>query len=94
MVISGLQVIELCEKVVLDLILMDVNMFGLNGYEICEWFKQNIVMLGILVIFLIGLQSEEDEVKGFDVGGVDFISKLINGMVFKVCVLMYLMLKL
>jgi len=94
MATSGLQAIELCEKVVPDLILMDVNMPGLNGYETCERLKQNTATLGIPVIFLTGLQSEEDEVKGFDAGGVDFISKPINGTVLKARVLTHLTLKL
>lgn len=91
---SGQQALDLCERILPDLILMDVNMPGLNGYETCERLKQNTATLGIPVIFLTGLKSEEDEVKGFDVGGVDFISKPINGTVLKARVLTHLTLKL
>jgi len=94
MATSGLQAIELSEKVMPDLILMDVNMPGLNGYDTCERLKQNTLTLGIPVIFLTGLKSEEDEVKAFEVGGVDFISKPINGTVLKARVLTHLTLKL
>ncbi|QDD66043.1 diguanylate cyclase [Herbaspirillum seropedicae] len=94
MATSGLQAIELSEKVTPDLILMDVNMPGLNGYDTCERLKQNTLTLSIPVIFLTGLKSEEDEVKAFEVGGVDFISKPINGTVLKARVLTHLTLKL
>ncbi|WP_433692258.1 diguanylate cyclase [Herbaspirillum seropedicae] len=94
MATSGLQAIELSEKVTPDLILMDVNMPGLNGYDTCARLKQNTLTLGIPVIFLTGLKSEEDEVKAFEVGGVDFISKPINGTVLKARVLTHLTLKL
>ncbi|MFS2114583.1 diguanylate cyclase domain-containing protein [Herbaspirillum frisingense] len=94
MATSGMQAIEQCEKVQPDLILMDVNMPGLNGYETCERLKQNTATLGIPVIFLTGLNSEEDEARGFDVGGVDFISKPIHGTVLKARVLTHLTLKL
>lgn len=94
MATSGQQALDLSERVLPDLILMDVNMPGLNGYETCERLKQNTATLGIPVIFLTGLKSEEDEVKGFDVGGVDFISKPINGTVLKARVLTHLTLKL
>ncbi|HZG22022.1 MAG TPA: diguanylate cyclase [Herbaspirillum sp.] len=94
MATSGMQAIEQCEKAQPDLILMDVNMPGLNGYETCERLKQNTATLGIPVIFLTGLNSEEDEARGFDVGGVDFISKPIHGTVLKARVLTHLTLKL
>ncbi|WP_075259514.1 diguanylate cyclase [Herbaspirillum camelliae] len=94
MATSGLQAIELSEKVMPDLILMDVNMPGLNGYDTCARLKQSTLTLGIPVIFLTGLNSEEDEVKAFEVGGVDFISKPINGTVLKARVLTHVTLKL
>jgi CheY-like chemotaxis protein len=58
-----------------ELILLDINMPEMNGYEVCEQLKQNECMAGIPVIFLSALNAIEDKVKGFQAGGVDYISK-------------------
>lgn len=58
-----------------DLILLDVDMPGLGGFEICEILKEDQRLQQIPVIFLTGYGSTEDIVKGFDVGGVDYITK-------------------
>ena len=58
-----------------DLILLDINMPELNGYEVCEQLKSSACLAGIPVIFLSALNATEDKVKGFRSGGVDYISK-------------------
>src|ERR1700687_1880562 len=58
-----------------DLILLDINMPEMNGYEVCEQLKSTASLSGIPVIFLSALNSIEDKVKGFQSGGVDYISK-------------------
>jgi len=58
-----------------DLILLDINMPEMNGYEVCEQLKQNERLAGVPVIFLSALDATEDKVKGFQSGGVDYISK-------------------
>jgi CheY-like chemotaxis protein len=58
-----------------DLILLDVNMPEMNGYEVCEQLKSSPRLSGIPVIFLSALHALEDKAKGFRSGGVDFISK-------------------
>ena len=58
-----------------DLILLDVNMPEMNGYEVCEQLKSSPLLSGIPVIFLSALHSIEDKAKGFRSGGVDYISK-------------------
>ncbi len=58
-----------------DLILLDVNMPEMNGYEVCEQLKSNPRLSGIPVIFISALNATEDKVKGFQAGGVDYISK-------------------
>jgi putative two-component system response regulator len=57
-----------------DLILLDVNMPEMNGYEVCERFKSNTRLAGVPVIFLCALNAT-DKVKGFRSGGVDYIAK-------------------
>ena len=58
-----------------DLILLDINMPEMNGYEVCEQLKSTARLAGVPVIFLSALDAVEDKVKGFRSGGVDYISK-------------------
>src|SRR5579872_376498 len=58
-----------------DLILLDINMPEMNGYEVCEHLKSNERLAGIPVIFLSALNEIQDKVKAFRAGGVDYISK-------------------
>jgi two-component system sensor histidine kinase/response regulator len=58
-----------------DLILLDINMPEMNGYEVCERLKKDEKLAGIPVIFLSALDETEDKVKAFRSGGVDYISK-------------------
>ena len=58
-----------------DLILLDINMPEMNGYEVCERLKSSALLADIPVIFLSALNATEDKVKGFRSGGVDYISK-------------------
>ena len=58
-----------------DIILLDVMMPGLNGYEVCEKLKLDPVTANIPVIFVTALDDLKNEVRGFDVGGVDYITK-------------------
>ena len=58
-----------------DLILLDINMPEMNGYEICERLKSSARLSSIPVIFLSALNGAQDKVKGLRSGGVDYISK-------------------
>jgi CheY-like chemotaxis protein len=58
-----------------DLILLDVTMPEMNGYEVCELLKSNAGLSGIPVIFVSALNATEDKIRGFQSGGVDYISK-------------------
>ena len=58
-----------------DLILLDVMMPGMNGFEICEELKSNIETRHIPIIFLTAKTATEDIVQGFKVGGVDYVTK-------------------
>ncbi|MDJ0579302.1 hybrid sensor histidine kinase/response regulator [Crocosphaera sp.] len=58
-----------------DLILLDINMPSMNGYQICQKLKENTNTKDIPVIFISALDDVLDKVKAFDVGGVDYISK-------------------
>ncbi|MCF2151409.1 response regulator [Desmonostoc muscorum LEGE 12446] len=58
-----------------DLILLDITMPGLNGYEVCQQLKVDDKTSEIPVIFISALNETFDKVKAFSVGGVDYISK-------------------
>src|SRR5450830_26957 len=58
-----------------DLILLDINMLGMSGYEVCNFLKNDLKTACIPVIFLSGLNEIESKIQCFDLGGVDFISK-------------------
>src|SRR5580700_8243513 len=58
-----------------DLILLDINMPEMNGYEVCDRLKSTPALSDIPVIFLSALTESEDKLKAFRSGGVDYISK-------------------
>ncbi len=58
-----------------DLILLDINMPEMNGYEVCEHLKSTEGTSGVPVIFLSALDDTEDKLKAFRSGAVDYISK-------------------
>src|SRR5262245_45403781 len=62
-----------------DLILLDVMMPGMDGYEVCRRLKDNPATRNIPIIFLTAKIEEVDEEKGFDVGAVDYIHKPFSG---------------
>jgi PAS domain S-box-containing protein len=58
-----------------DLILLDINMPGMGGYEVCEQLKANDRTRQIPIIFISALGETLDKVRAFQVGGVDFVTK-------------------
>ncbi|WP_130473010.1 response regulator, partial [Candidatus Magnetaquicoccus inordinatus] len=61
-----------------DLILLDIMMPGLTGYQVCQTLKANPDTREIPIIFLTAMNSSEDEKIGLEMGAVDFISKPVN----------------
>lgn len=61
-----------------DLILLDIMMPGLSGYEVCQQLKADPATRPIPIIFLTALSSAEDERKGLEMGGADYITKPIS----------------
>ena len=58
-----------------DLILLDINMPEMNGYEVCEHLKSDDTLKGIPIIFISALTEPLDKVKAFATGGVDYLTK-------------------
>ncbi len=61
-----------------DLILLDVTMPHMNGYEYCRILKKDVKTRDIPVIFISALNSAQDRIKGFECGGSDYVSKPVE----------------
>ncbi len=75
---DGPSVLKYISKTKPDLILLDVSMPVMDGYEVCKKLKSNKKFNDIPIIFLTARIQKEDIVKGFEVGAVDYISKPFN----------------
>jgi PAS domain S-box-containing protein len=73
--LSGQMALMSVQTVLPDLILLDINMAGLNGYEVCTQLKADAQTRDVPVIFISALDDVWDKVKAFTVGGVDYITK-------------------
>ena len=72
---DGADAIDSVKKARPDLILLDVVMPGMDGFEVCRRLKDDPTTHGIPVIFITALDEIMDKVKGFSVGGVDYVTK-------------------
>jgi len=76
---SGARALKILEGDILpDLILLDVMMPDMSGWDVCKEIKSSKRLADVVVIFLTAKTSAEDEKLGFDLGAVDYISKPIN----------------
>ncbi|RZL29836.1 MAG: response regulator, partial [Rubrivivax sp.] len=76
--VSGAKALEICRRQPPDLIVLDVMMPELDGYEVCRRLKADPATRRVPVIFLTALTRPEDESTGFEAGGADFIHKPFN----------------
>ena len=81
---SGPRALDLAKDNKPDLILLDVLMPDMSGFEVIKELKESGVTVNIPVIFITGLTSAEDEEKGFNLGAVDYIAKPFNKGIVKV----------
>lgn len=72
---SGKQALKSITESAPDLVLLDIAMPGMDGYEVCEHLKANPATANIPVIFLSAHADTQDVLQGFKVGGVDYIGK-------------------
>jgi len=61
-----------------DLVLLDIMMPGMDGYEVCQHLKENVETQEIPVIFLTAKTEQEDIIRGFELGAVDYVTKPFN----------------
>ncbi len=72
---SGEDALELLGKERVDLVLLDINMPSLNGYEVCLRIRQSFALDDLPIIFLTSREDDDSVTKGFHAGASDFISK-------------------
>lgn len=75
---SGDAALALVEKELPKLILLDIMMPNMSGFEVCQRLKENPQTQHIPIIFVTALADESDEFKGFEIGAVDYITKPIS----------------
>ena len=75
---SGHHALESARLAPPDLILLDAAMPGLNGFETCRRLKATLETRHIPVIFMTGLTESEDVVRGFQAGGIDYVTKPVR----------------
>ena len=76
---SAAKLFEILENVLADLIILDIEMPDMNGYEAIKKLKADPRLADIPVIFLTAKDDESSELEGFDLGAVDYISKPFSG---------------
>lgn len=72
---SGEEALEYLELNCVDLVLLDINMPSMNGYEVCLRIRQRYALDDLPVIFLTSREDTESVTKGFHSGASDFVSK-------------------
>lgn len=78
MVTSGEEAIEAVKKNTPDIILLDIMMSGIDGYETCKQIKDMQDIIHPKIIFVSGKAMEEERIKGYEVGGDDYLTKPFN----------------
>src|SRR5665647_913162 len=69
----GKEALEIAKKTPPDLILLDIMLPGMDGYEVCRALKSSSVTRNIPVIFVTAMLNASDETRGFEAGCVDYI---------------------
>ncbi|MDP3653464.1 MAG: diguanylate cyclase [Rhodoferax sp.] len=94
MATSGAQALTICKTNPPDLVLLDIVMPGMDGFEVCTELKADEATRNIPVIFVTAHTDAAQETHGLDLGAVDFISKPVNPAVVRARVKTHLTLKL
>lgn len=75
---DGYEALDILSKEKIDLLLLDVMMPGINGFDLAEQLKSTAKFAAIPILFITALSSTEEIVKGFQLGGSDYITKPFN----------------
>ncbi|MBF0175440.1 MAG: hybrid sensor histidine kinase/response regulator [Magnetococcales bacterium] len=80
---SGPSALETASSKPIDLILLDILMPGMDGFEVCRRLKADAATRSIPVVFITGLEEPESEKMGLEIGAVDYVTKPFNAAVVK-----------
>ncbi len=72
---SGEEALKLLKESSFDLVLLDIMMPGIDGYEVCQRMREDPILFDVPVIFLTAKADTDSMAKGFEVGGLDYIKK-------------------
>ena len=78
---SGREAIEICQSNKPDIVLLDVMMPQMDGYEVCTALKASDETRDIPVIFVTALADETDEARGIEMGAIDYLTKPVNAII-------------
>ncbi len=90
---SGEEAIKVAQEVLPDLILLDVIMPGIDGYEVCRRLKKDAMLADTPIIFTTGLGDQEAELRGLSLGAIDYVTKPISPVIVRARVRNHLELK-
>jgi two-component system alkaline phosphatase synthesis response regulator PhoP len=74
-VYDGFQALEAVENGRFDLVVLDIMLPGIDGWEVCELLRRSDATLNVPIVFLSALTGEVERIKGFDLGGDDYLVK-------------------
>ncbi|WLR98972.1 PleD family two-component system response regulator [Shinella sumterensis] len=77
---NGYDALSICERTQVDLILLDIMMPGIDGFEVCERLKANPRTAHIPVVMVTALDQPSDRVRGLKAGADDFLTKPVNDL--------------
>lgn len=77
---NGHQALEICESTQVDIVLLDIMMPGIDGFEVCERLKANPRTAHIPVVMVTALDQPSDRVRGLKAGADDFLTKPVNDL--------------
>ncbi|MBS7700576.1 MULTISPECIES: diguanylate cyclase [unclassified Chelatococcus] len=81
--LSGEQALEAARLILPDLILLDVLMPGMDGFEVCSRLKADSLLADVPVIFTTGLGDTDHEVRGLELGAIDYVTKPIHPVILR-----------
>ena len=93
MATDGAHAIAQCQSIVPDLVLLDLSMPGMDGYEVCRRLKADATTQHIPIIFVTSQRDEADEALGFELGAADYVTKPFNHTILRARVHNHLQLK-
>jgi diguanylate cyclase (GGDEF)-like protein len=91
---SGQRALKIAERFPPDLVLLDIMMPEMDGYEVCRQMKADPLLRGVPVIFITALSDAQSEIHGLELGAADYITKPFNETIVKLRVKTHLEIKM